>query len=160
MNGKQLSILYWDIINIWSCLSGLPTLQPINDVLRDMLNNTVFVYQDDILIFWLSSHVLAVQKVLDRLLKHQLFVKAVKCELIVEVDAFNMGVRAILSQCAGKIHPCAFLSKLLPAERNYDVGDRELLVVKTVLEDWRHWLEGAEQPFVVWTDHKNFNNSI
>lgn len=20
---------------------------------------------------------------------------------------------------------------------------------------WRHWLEGAEQPFVVWTDHKN-----
>ena len=23
------------------------------------------------------------------------------------------------------------------------------------LEEWRHWLEGAEQPFVVWTDHKN-----
>jgi hypothetical protein len=23
-----------------------------------------------------------------------------------------------------------------------------------VLEEWRHWLEGAEQPFLVWTDHK------
>ena len=23
------------------------------------------------------------------------------------------------------------------------------------LEEWRHWLEGAEHPFVVWTDHKN-----
>ena len=23
------------------------------------------------------------------------------------------------------------------------------------LEEWRHWLEGAKHPFVVWTDHKN-----
>lgn len=23
------------------------------------------------------------------------------------------------------------------------------------LEEWRHWLEGAEQSFLVWTDHKN-----
>lgn len=35
------------------------------------------------------------------------------------------------------------------------MGDRELLVVKTALEEWRHWLEGAELPFVVWTNHKN-----
>uniref|UniRef100_A0AAQ4Q5H4 Gypsy retrotransposon integrase-like protein 1 n=1 Tax=Gasterosteus aculeatus aculeatus TaxID=481459 RepID=A0AAQ4Q5H4_GASAC len=41
------------------------------------------------------------------------------------------------------------------AERNYDVGNRELLAVKLALEEWRHWLEGAEQPFIVWTDHKN-----
>lgn len=23
------------------------------------------------------------------------------------------------------------------------------------MEEWRHWLEGTEQPFVVWTNHKN-----
>lgn len=23
------------------------------------------------------------------------------------------------------------------------------------LEEWRHWLEGAKVPFLVWTDHKN-----
>jgi len=23
------------------------------------------------------------------------------------------------------------------------------------LEEWRHWLEGAVQPFIVWTDHQN-----
>ena len=23
------------------------------------------------------------------------------------------------------------------------------------LQEWRHWLEGAVQPFTVWTDHKN-----
>ncbi|KAI3353355.1 hypothetical protein L3Q82_019890 [Scortum barcoo] len=34
-------------------------------------------------------------------------------------------------------------------------GNRELLAVKMALEEWRHWLEGSTQPFVVWTDHKN-----
>ena len=34
-------------------------------------------------------------------------------------------------------------------------GNRELLAVKVALEEWRHWLEGAEHPFLVWTDHKN-----
>lgn len=41
------------------------------------------------------------------------------------------------------------------AEQNDDVGNRELLVIKLTLEEWRDWLEGAEQPFIVWTDHKN-----
>ena len=35
------------------------------------------------------------------------------------------------------------------------MGNRELLAVKMALEEWRHWLERAEQPFLVWTDHKN-----
>ena len=46
---------------------------------------------------------------------------------------------------------------LTPPERNYDVGNRELLVVKLALEEWHHWLEGAELPFIVWTDHKNLS---
>ncbi|XP_057714608.1 uncharacterized protein lrfn5a isoform X1 [Corythoichthys intestinalis] len=32
---------------------------------------------------------------------------------------------------------------------------KRLLAIKTALEEWRHWLEGAEQPFIVWTDHRN-----
>lgn len=32
---------------------------------------------------------------------------------------------------------------------------RELLAISLVLEEWQHWLEGAEKPFLVWTDHKN-----
>ncbi|KAI3354114.1 hypothetical protein L3Q82_018667 [Scortum barcoo] len=55
-----------------------------------------------------------------------------------------------------KLHPCAFFSRRLsPAEKNYDIGNRELLAVKLALEEWRHWLEGSKQPFLVWTDHKN-----
>uniref|UniRef100_A0A8C4ZXL3 Gypsy retrotransposon integrase-like protein 1 n=1 Tax=Gadus morhua TaxID=8049 RepID=A0A8C4ZXL3_GADMO len=80
-------------------------------------------------------------------------------QFIVEVDASDVGVGAILSQKSGadqKVHPCAFYShKLTPTERNYDIGDRELLAVKLALEEWRHWLEGAKEPFLVWTDHKN-----
>jgi len=79
-------------------------------------------------------------------------------QFVVEVDASNTGVGAVLSQRSldGKMHPCAFLSRRLsPAEQNYDVGNRELLAVKVALEEWRHWLEGAMHPFLVWTDHKN-----
>ncbi len=78
---------------------------------------------------------------------------------VVEVDAATLGVGAILSQWKGEppvLHPCAYFSKKLsPAEQNYDVGNRELLAIKLALEEWRHWLEGAQLPFVVITDHKN-----
>ena len=78
---------------------------------------------------------------------------------MVEVDASNTGVGAILSQRSsqdGKVHPCAFYSrKLTPTEQRYDVGDRELLAIKLALEEWRHWLEGATHQFQVLTDHKN-----
>ena len=78
---------------------------------------------------------------------------------VVEVDGSDVGVGAILSQHSqnyNSVHHCAYFSRLLsPAERNDDVGDQERLAIKLALEEWRHWLEGAEQPFVVWTDHKN-----
>ncbi|KAL0162334.1 hypothetical protein M9458_041730, partial [Cirrhinus mrigala] len=78
---------------------------------------------------------------------------------VVEVDAATTGVGATLSQWHGKppvLHPCAYFSKKLsPAEQNYDVGNRELLAIKLALDEWRHWLEGAQFPFTVITDHKN-----
>ena len=238
----------------------------INDVLRDMLNQFVYVYLDDILIFSRNQeeHDRHVRRVLQRLLENKLFVKAEKCEFsvpsvsflgyilgrgqlapdpakieavrawqrpgtrkqlqqflgfanfyrrfirnyskvaapltqltstafpfawtpeadvafnklrelftsapvlvhpnsslqfIVEVDASSSGIGAVLSQrCPSdqKVHPCAFFSrKLSSAERNYDVGNRELLAIVAALQEWRHWLEGSEVPFLVLTDHKN-----
>ena len=238
----------------------------VNDVLRDMLNQFVYVFLDDILIFsrGMAEHTHHVQLVLRRLLENSLYVKAEKCEFhvktvsflgyivsegrikmdpakvsavttwptpatrqklqqflgfanfyrrfirnystvaapltaltsskrsfcwtpeaerafqalkarftsapilqmpdpsrqfVVEVDASDVGVGAVLSQRTeedGKMHPCAFFSRRFsPAEANYDIGNRELLAVKLALEEWRHWLEGATIPFVVWTDHKN-----
>ncbi len=239
----------------------------MNDIFRDMLNRWVIVYIDDILIYsnTQEEHVRHVRAVLKRLLQHQLYVKAEKCEFhqtstsflgyvisqdgvsmddkkvqavldwpqpqtvkelqrflgfanfyrrfirnfssiasplttmtkrntsrlvwfpealhsfkelearftsapilrhpdperqfTVEVDASNTGVGAVLSQRQGepaKLYPCAFFSrKLSAAERNYDVGNRELLAMKLALEEWRHWLEGTTHPFIILTDHKN-----
>uniref|UniRef100_A0A8C1PUC8 Gypsy retrotransposon integrase-like protein 1 n=1 Tax=Cyprinus carpio TaxID=7962 RepID=A0A8C1PUC8_CYPCA len=80
-------------------------------------------------------------------------------QFIVEVDASEVGVGAILSQRSSsdeKVHPCAYFShRLSPAERNYDVGNRELLAIRLALGEWRQWLEGAAVPFIVWTDHRN-----
>ncbi len=68
-------------------------------------------------------------------------------QFVVEVDASEVGVGAILSQRSSsddKMHPCAYFShRLSPAERNYDIGNRELLAVKLALEEWHHWLEGS-----------------
>ncbi|KAG1956972.1 retrotransposable element [Pimephales promelas] len=238
----------------------------VNNVLRDMVDQFIYVYLDDILIFSssLQEHVQHVRRVLQRLLENGLFVKAEKCsfhaqsvpflgyiisseglrvdpdkvkavvdwpspdsrkalqqflgfanfhrrfirnfsqlvapltaltsprttfrwsntaeavftnlksrfvsapilvtpdptrQFVVEVDASEVGVGAVLSQRASsddKLHPCAFFShRLSPAERNYDIGNRELLAVKLALDEWRHWLEGSGVPFIVWTDHKN-----
>ncbi|MGL4646394.1 MAG: Ty3/Gypsy family RNase HI domain-containing protein, partial [Cetobacterium sp.] len=77
----------------------------------------------------------------------------------VEVDTSTTGVGAVLLQHQSEthvLHPCAFFScKFTPAEVNYDIGNRELLAIKLALEEWRHWLEGAQFSFTIFTDHKN-----
>jgi len=50
----------------------------------------------------------------------------------------------------------AFYSKSLsPVERNYKIHDKEMLAIICALEEWRHFLEGAQHPVEIWTDHKN-----
>ena len=44
---------------------------------------------------------------------------------------------------------------LSPAERNYEIYDRELLVVIRALEEWRHYVQGSPHTTVVFSDHKN-----
>ncbi|KAL0198369.1 hypothetical protein M9458_006909, partial [Cirrhinus mrigala] len=77
---------------------------------------------------------------------------------VVEVDASDVGVGAVLSQRGPdeKLHPCSFFSrKFNSTQQRYGVGDRELLAIKWALEEWRHWLQGGSEPFTVWTDHQN-----
>lgn len=63
---------------------------------------------------------------------------------IIEVDASNCRIGAVLSQHLGvpaKLFPCTYYSrKLTTAEVNYNVGNNELLSIKAILGEWRHWL--------------------
>ena len=50
----------------------------------------------------------------------------------------------------------AFLSKSLnETERNYEIHDKEMLVIIRELEAWRHLLEEVQFKFEIWMDHKN-----
>ena len=50
------------------------------------------------------------------------------------------------------LHPVAYMSKkLTPTQQRYATQERELLAVTMALEQWRHWLEGAD--ITVVTDH-------
>lgn len=56
----------------------------------------------------------------------------------------------------GKVHPCAFMSKsMAPAEKNYDIYDKETLAVVMALQNWRRYLECTQVPVQIITDHKN-----
>jgi len=76
----------------------------------------------------------------------------------IEVDVLNYAIGRMLSiECKdGKWRPVAFLSKSLnKIERNYEIYDKEMLVVIRRLENWRHLLEGTKYKFELWTDYKN-----
>ena len=58
---------------------------------------------------------------------------------ILETDASKHASGAVLRQqdSNGDWHPCGYLSKsFTETERNYDIGDRELLAVIRALEKW------------------------
>jgi hypothetical protein len=61
------------------------------------------------------------------------------CECIVEIDALDFTLGGTLSQTTKdkKLHPNAFHSrKLLPAEINYEIHNKELLTIVHCVKAW------------------------
>jgi len=64
-----------------------------------------------------------------------------------EVDVLDYTIGGVLSmKCKnGKWRPVAFLSKFLnETERNYEIHNKEMLVVIRGLENWQHLLGDAK----------------
>lgn len=79
-------------------------------------------------------------------------------KIILETDTSDFAIRACLSQeyKPERLKPMAYYSqKLLPAELNYNVHDKELLAIVVAFEQWRIYLERPEHTVQVWTDYKN-----
>src|SRR6267154_268113 len=79
-----------------------------------------------------------------------------KC-YVLDTDASQYAVGATISQeHSDGNHPIAFFSKLLlPAERNYDIYDRELLAIIYAVKAFRYLLLGAQKKFLIRTNHQN-----
>ncbi|OQE16980.1 hypothetical protein PENSTE_c022G07598 [Penicillium steckii] len=76
----------------------------------------------------------------------------------VETDASDYALGAQLTQSGedGKPRPVSFWSrKMIPAEINYDIHDKELLAIVSALKIWRAYLEGARHQILIKSDHKN-----
>ena len=77
----------------------------------------------------------------------------------VKADSSDFATGAVLSQMSSeddKWHPVVFLSKSLTSVKcNYEIHNKEMLAIIRALQEWRHFIEGADHPCEIWTDHKN-----
>ncbi|MBW0479424.1 hypothetical protein O181_019139 [Austropuccinia psidii MF-1] len=76
-------------------------------------------------------------------------------QTIVETDGSDYALGAVLSQVndSGK-HPISFDSgKLIPADLNYEMHDKELFGIAWALKHWRSFLLSLSDSFEVLTDH-------
>ena len=76
----------------------------------------------------------------------------------IETDASDYAIGEICSQPnkKGILHPVAYYSrKLKDLERNYDIHDKELLVIVDALRKWDTYCKTTGLKITILTDHKN-----
>jgi hypothetical protein len=79
-------------------------------------------------------------------------------EKTLETNTSDYAIRMRLTQPGdnGKPRPIMFYSrKLIQAELNYDIYNKELLAIVVAFKVWRVYLEGAKHTIIMKTDHKN-----
>jgi transposase InsO family protein len=82
-----------------------------------------------------------------------LFAPDFKKQFILQTDACNTGLGAVLTQTFDGIeHPVAYISRQLkPAETRYSATEQEALAVVWGIKEFEHFL--IDKPFIVVTDH-------
>jgi RNase H-like domain found in reverse transcriptase len=70
--------------------------------------------------------------------------------------------RALNTMTMKNKYPLPFISKLInklqgvskslsPVEQNYKIHNKKMLAIVRALEEWRHFVEGAEHQVDIWT---------
>ena len=76
----------------------------------------------------------------------------------IETNSSDLCKAGILSQYEPDRHwhPLSYYNKrFVPTELNYHVHDKEIVVIVNCFQQWRHFLNGAAEEIVVFTNHKN-----
>jgi hypothetical protein len=78
----------------------------------------------------------------------------------IEVDASGYATGRVISQKCDNLdslwHPIAFRSaSFKEAKRNYEIWDCEMLAITKAFKNWRQFLAGLDNPFKIWTNHRN-----
>ena len=79
-------------------------------------------------------------------------------KLVIKTDASDYVSEGIFLQYDenGVLHPVAYFSKKhSPAECNYEIYDKKLMIIIHAFKEWCPELEGSSTPVEVITDHKN-----
>src|SRR5882672_4228727 len=79
-------------------------------------------------------------------------------QITIKTDASDYALAAVLSITTptGELHPIAFHSQMFSTpELNYDIHDKELLVIFEAFKRWQHYLEGSALLIDMVTDHQN-----
>ncbi len=80
-----------------------------------------------------------------------------------ETNAFEKAIRGLLCQQDADMnwHPVAYYSrKMLPAERNYETHNAELLAIVEAFKTSCHYVKGEAHTIFVLTDHNNLKKFI
>jgi len=127
---------YSDIVILLTCLTRKDAPWNFDDKCRKAFNTLKQAFTSaSILTHWVSD-----------------------AQLVMETNASDYALTAILSIMTkdNEIHPVAFHSWTFSApELNYDIHDKELLVIFEAFKIWQHYLEGSASPINVVMDHKN-----
>ena len=82
---------------------------------------------------------------------------------MVETDVFDYAIGAYFSQPdeQNRLYLMAFyLRKMNPAEINYNIHDKELLVIIVAFQEWRVYLKGPRHIIKVFINYKNLTYFI
>ncbi|XP_076467207.1 uncharacterized protein LOC143298275 [Babylonia areolata] len=153
----------WRVMPFGLCTSGAVFTRMMRRLILPLQTPDIDNFIDDVLVATETKeeHLQTLRKLFLRLRECHVSARPSKCELGCQeveylghrTDVSETGVGAILLQVHdGEMHPVACASKkLLPAEKNYPIIEKECLALVWGVNKFARYLYGTE--FVVQTDH-------
>ena len=76
-------------------------------------------------------------------------------ETFVKINVSDKAIDGCLCQGLKRKVVSYFFRKLSPAEQNYIIEDKEMLVIVSALQNWRIYVEGTDRQMIVLSNYKN-----